>query len=268
MKPRFLFPLIFAVGLISLPSPYSISQTAHAAEATVSGPELAARLAGLRQGSTFIRMRMETGKSVLQIQMKERRSRGSTEVVYQVLFPKERKGESVLLTKVGNRAASGTHFIPPDRLRPIGAGEMTESLLGSQLSYEDIIEDFYLWDHQEIVGTDVIDRISCQILESKPGKSDRSSYTSVRTWVDSGRGVPLRIEKYRGGTNLARRIETTRIVTASSRPIPSNLTIKGPGAGPVTELDGSRMRSGVKFSDSEFTPEGLRDLKSSPGGGE
>lgn len=267
MNVRIIPGIVVIAGILSSPLIPPLTRTAVAAEAVASGPELAARLATLRQGSTFIRMRMETGKSVLQIQVKERRSRGSTELVYQVLFPKERKGEGVLLTKSGNRAASGSHFTPPDQMRPIGAEDMTESLFGSQLSYEDIVEDFYLWDRQEVVGNDVIDRIPCQILESKPGKGDRSSYTSVRTWVDSRRMIPLRIEKYRGGTNLARRIETTRIVTASSRPIPSNLRIQGSG-GAVTELDGSRMRTGVRFSDQEFTPEGLRELKAAPSGGE
>lgn len=267
MNARTILGIVLAAGVCGLPLVSPLSCTAIAAEESASGPELAARLATLRQGSNFIRMRMETGKSVLQIQVKERRSRGSTEIVYQILFPKERKGEGVLLTKSGNRPASGTHFVPPDQMRPIGAGDMTDSLFGSQLSYEDIVEDFFLWSGQEVVGTDVIDRIPCQILESKPGKGDRSSYTSVRTWVDSRRMVPLRIEKYRGGTNLARRIETTRIVTATSRPIPSNLRIQG-GGGPPTELDGSRMRTGVNFSDQEFTPEGLRELKVAPAGSE
>ena len=34
-------------------------------------------------------------------------------MLYQVLWPKERKGESFLLRKSGNQAASGTVFVPP-----------------------------------------------------------------------------------------------------------------------------------------------------------
>ena len=78
MKARFLSLLIAAVGLPGLSPLLPVAPLAHAAEATMTGPELAGRLAGLRQGSTYIRMRMETGKSVLQIQVKERRSKGST----------------------------------------------------------------------------------------------------------------------------------------------------------------------------------------------
>ncbi|MEP6902220.1 MAG: hypothetical protein ABJA66_10750, partial [Actinomycetota bacterium] len=49
----------------------------------------------------------------------------------------------------------------------------------------DILENFFAWDNQAIVGTEVVDRVSCQILESKPGKGQRSGYGSVRSWVDT-----------------------------------------------------------------------------------
>ena len=58
-------------------------------------------------------------KETLQLQIKERRTKGASEVVYQVLFPKERKGESVLLKKIGTGSASGSVFVPPNTVRPI-----------------------------------------------------------------------------------------------------------------------------------------------------
>ena len=68
--------------------------------------DLASRLSALRQnGASYVRVRMEikgATKETLQLQIKERRTKNSSEVVYQVLYPKERKGESVLLRKSGN----------------------------------------------------------------------------------------------------------------------------------------------------------------------
>src|SRR5262245_34857457 len=82
----------------------------------ISARELAAKLSAVRQdGSSYDRLRMEINgatKETLQLQIKQRRSKESSDVVYQVLFPKERKGESVLLRKSGNRAATGSHFLP------------------------------------------------------------------------------------------------------------------------------------------------------------
>src|SRR5207248_475037 len=75
-----------------------------------------------------------------------------------------------------------------------------------------ILDNPYRWPQQAIVGTDVIDNNSCQILESKPAKGHDSSYSSVKTWVDPRRMVPLRIEKYDASGKVVRRINTTRML--------------------------------------------------------
>jgi len=129
------------------------------------------------------------------------------------------------------------------------------------LSYADVVEDFFGWDQQVIVGTEVVDRVSCQILESKPGKGERSPYAAVRTWVDTRRFVPLKIEKYVSGGQPARRITTTRVVTDDmGRHIPANLTIQNLQTGVTTELDGSRLKHGVTFGEQDFTAEGIKNL--------
>ena len=237
--------------------------------AAMTATELAGRLSAKQQdGTALIRVRMEnSGGGTLQLQIKSRASRGSTDLVYQVLYPKERKGEAVLLRRSGGRF-TGTLFTPPDTLRSLTPGQLDEPLFGSGLSYEDVIDNFFAWDQQAIVGSETVDRVNCTILESKPGKGTRSAYASVRAWVDIRRLVPLRIEKYSAPGRVLRRIDTTRVVTDDKgRPLPANLTIRGPG-GIVTELDGSRIKHGVTISDTDFTPEGLRDLTAPHGAAE
>lgn len=227
----------------------------------IPAPELAARLAAKQQGTSYIRVRMETPggtANVLQLQIKSRVSRGNADLVYQVLFPKERKGEGVLLHRTGNRI-SGTLLTPTGAVRALGAADLDEPLFGSALSYEDVIDDFFGWSQQSTVGTEEIDHIACQILESKPGKGHHSSYSSVRTWVDPRRLVPLRIEKYSGGGQLLRQIAVTRITLDGGDSIPVNLSVRGP-RGAMTEIDGSRIKRGITFSDAEFTPEGLKRM--------
>jgi outer membrane lipoprotein-sorting protein len=228
----------------------------------MSAAELAGRLNAKQQdGASYIRLRMELpgGKGTLQLQIKSRASRAGTDLVYQVLFPKERKGEAVLLRKTGNRV-TGALFTPPDSVRTLGAAQLDEPLFGSDLSYEDVIDNFFAWDQQELVGTEVVDRVNCAVLESKPGKGERSSYSSVRTWIDTRRMVPLRVEKYGAPGRVMRRIETTRVATDDKgRAIPANLTVRGP-RGSTTELDGSRIKHNVTFSDAEFTVDGLKAL--------
>ena len=245
MKTRFL--LVLALLLPSL---------ATADEAA----DLAAKLRA-PQGTAYVRLRMQFGGGSLQIQTKERRGAAGIEIVYQVLFPKERKGESVLLRKSAGRAGSGSVFTPPDSVRNLGAGQMSEGLLGSDLAYEDVVDNFFAWPNQALVGTEDIGRVTCQILESKPGKGDRSSYASVRSWIDTRRLVPLRVEKYSTPGRLARRIDTTNVEKDDlGRNLPASLTVSRAGGSSVTVIEGSRIRHGVAFSDADFAVEGLKNL--------
>jgi len=250
----------------------AVSACAAETAPVLSASDLAARLSALQQdGASFVRLKLEvkqppgTTKIALQIQIKQRRTKTSTEVVYQVLWPKERKGEAVLLRKFADRPATGSLFQPPDNVRALNGEQMKEPLFGGDLSYEDVIENFFTWEHQAIVGTEIVDRVSCQILESKPDKGQRSSYASVRTWVDARRLVPLRVEKYTASGQLARRIDSTKVATDDfHRHIPANLTVRGRAQDSVTEFDGSRIVHSVTYTDREFTPEGLNELKSPP----
>ena len=75
--------------------------------AAVSAKDLAAGLSALQDGASYVRLRLEvkqpadTTKIALQLQIKERRTKSATDLVYQMLWPKERKGEAVLLHKDG-----------------------------------------------------------------------------------------------------------------------------------------------------------------------
>lgn len=232
-----------------------------AAAAADTAADLAARLSALQQdGTSFIRMKMEFQQTTLQVQIKQRRTRSATEVIYQILWPKERAGEAVLLRKTANQTASGTQFVPPDTVRSLTSAQMKESLFGSSLCYADVVENFFAWEHQTITGTEILDRTSCLILESKPGKTDRSVYALVRTWVAPRRFVPLRVDKYFASDRLARRIDTTRVVTNDGRHIPANMTVHDPLKGSATDLDGSNIKRAVIYDDATFTPAGLRLL--------
>ena len=224
--------------------------------------DLASRLSALRQdGTSYVRLRMDikgATNETLQLQIKERRAKDSTEVVYQVLYPKERKGESVLLRKIGNGPASGSVFVPPDTVRPIE--DLKEPLFGSDLSYEDVVQNFFAWEQQAIVGTEKVDGVNCQILESKPGKDERSIYGSVRSWIDVRRLVPLRVEKYASSGQLLRRIATSRVVADAGHHIPADLTVSGARPDSTTLLDGSRISHNVAYTDRDFTVEGLKEI--------
>jgi len=100
------------LGVIALP---------FCAVAAESASDLAAALRAKEEGSTFVRVRMQTGENqILQLQIKSRVSNATSDIVYQILFPKERKGEAVLLHRSGEKF-SATTFTPTDTVKPIGS---------------------------------------------------------------------------------------------------------------------------------------------------
>src|ERR1700736_6411217 len=111
----------------------SFSGVADAEPATISAKDLAASLSALRDGTSYVRLRLEvkqptdTTKISLQLQIKERRTATTADVVYQVLWPKERKGEAVLLHKANGSSPAGSLFMPPDKLTTVNASKMTGS---------------------------------------------------------------------------------------------------------------------------------------------
>jgi outer membrane lipoprotein-sorting protein len=234
--------------------------------AELSPKDLASAVSAKQEGVAYVRLRMQVKPSgnaaeeTLQLQIKERRTKTATDLVYQVLWPQPRKGESVLLHQEAGRSAGGSLFTPPDKSQTLTASQLREPFFGSDLSYLDVIEDPLSWANQTITGTEAVNGVNCTVLESKPNKGE-SEYAKVRSWIDPNRLVQMRIEKYLPSGELRVRIETTRVSNDDKgRPIPANLTVQNPQKGSVTELDGSRIKHNVTFSDAEFTPEGLKQV--------
>ncbi|MGI8890515.1 MAG: outer membrane lipoprotein-sorting protein [Chthoniobacterales bacterium] len=135
---------------------------------------------------------------------------------------------------------------------------MGDGLLESDLAYQDAVENFFAWKSQSLVGTETIDRVSCQILESKPDSSSQTIYGKVRSWIDLRRMVPMRVEKYSPSGKLIRRIDTDRVMPDDQhRQIPARLIVHGPRKNTVTELNGSGIKHDVSLTDADFTPSSI-----------
>jgi hypothetical protein len=174
-----------------------------------------------------------------------------------VLWPNERKGEAVILHQAQG-IATGSIIVPQQPVRAIKPSQMSEGLFDSDLSYQDAVENFFAWKKQTVVGSEVINGVNCQILESKPDNSSVSIYARVRSWIDLRRFVPLRIEKYSASAELVRRIDVTRVARDEKHnPIPASLTVHGPRKNSVTEFNGARIDQDVNLTDADFTPADL-----------
>jgi len=227
----------------------------------LSAAELADRIETTSQGSALIRTKLEVQSPggpnrVLQLQIKQRRTKTATDLVYQVLWPDEYKGEAVILHQAQG-TATGSIVVPQEPVRALRSSQMSEGLFDSDLSYQDAVENFFAWKKQAVVGAEVINGVNCQILESKPDNSSMSIYARVRSWIDPRRFVPLRIEKYSSSGELIRRIDITRVARDEKHnPIPASLTVHGPRKNSVTQFNGARIDQDVNFTDADFTAAG------------
>ncbi|MEY2485271.1 MAG: hypothetical protein QOH39_919 [Verrucomicrobiota bacterium] len=244
---------VIAVANLCLPS-------LPAAESATSAAELADRMNVSSQGNALIRARLEIrsgGGHAFQLQIKQRRTKTSTDIRYEVLWPNEHKGQVVILHQAQG-ASKGWIVVPQQPIREITASQMNEGLFDSDLSYQDAVENFFAWKKQAIVGSEAINGVNCQILESRPDTPSTSIYAKVRSWIDPRRLVPLRVEKYSSSGEIIRRIDITRIAPDEKhKPIPANLTVHGPRKDSVTELNGARIDQDVQFTDADFTPPGI-----------
>lgn len=226
---------------------------------TMSGTELANRVDEMRQGNALIRSRLEIqsadgNKRVLQLQIKERRAKNNTDVLYQVLWPNELKDQTVILHQ-GPGGAQGSIIVPQQPVRAIKSSQMGEGLFGSDLAYQDAVENFLSWKKQAIVGNQAVNSINCQILESQPDDASTSIYAKVRSWIDTQRFIPLRIEKYSPSGEVLRRIDITRVARDEKHhPIPAGLSVRGTRKKSVSQFEGVKIDQDVQFTDADFAP--------------
>ena len=247
-----------ALGIVTL-------HGADPAAGPLSAAELADRMNAQQEGNALIRTKLEVqgaggARRVLQLQLKERRTKTATDIAYQVLWPNEHKGEAIILHQAGG-APNGSIIKPSQPVRAIKPSQMGDGLFDSDLSYQDAVENFFAWKKQAIVGAETINNVNCQILESKPDGSSSTIYAKVRSWIDPHRLVPMRIEKYSSSGELVRRIDVTRVARDERHnPIPASLTVHGSKKNSVTQFNGARIDQDVNFTDADFTPAALSQI--------
>ena len=75
-----------------------------------------------------------------------------------------------------------------------------DPLLGTDFSYEDMLENQFFWKNQELLAPEKYGARDCFVLKSRPGSQDRTHYDSVTSWIDRGILFPVRVVKAPRGT--------------------------------------------------------------------
>lgn len=116
---------------------------------------------------------------------------------------------------------------PNDRIITISGHLLRQSVMGSDLSYEDMTEsDILSEDYSATLrGKDKIDNRECWVLDLK-AKRDDVAYYSRRIWVDAERYVPLKEERYARSGKLLKTTWVKEVAFINNRWYPKRIVFK------------------------------------------
>jgi outer membrane lipoprotein-sorting protein len=147
-----------------------------------------------------------------------------------------------------------------DRTIQISGHMLRQSVMGSDLSYEDMMDDRKLSEVYDagVVGSETIGDTDCWIVEMSATAED-VAYQTRKLWVDKARYIPLREELFAKSGTLLKRTDFTNITRHGSRWYPGKITFKDmlkQGAG--TEFFVDEIRFNVDIPDYLLTKASLR----------
>ena len=150
-------------------------------------------------------------------------SEGNKKSFSEYLAPEREKGTKML------RLEDNLWIYSPstDRTIQLSGHMLKQSLMGSDLSYEDMMENRKLTEmyNSQVVGTDTIDGRETWILQLE-AKVDDVSYHSRKVWVDNQRYVPLREELYAKSGQLLKKTELKDVKKIDGRWYPTKMNYK------------------------------------------
>jgi len=140
--------------------------------------------------------------------------RGIDDTFTEYLAPARDKGTKML--KLGDKL--WTYSPSTDRTILISGHLLRQSVMGSDLSYEDMMEDPFLSNtyNAKIIGEDTISDRNVWILDLKAKKKD-ASYDKAKIWVDKERFIPLKEDLHAKSGKLLKTIVINEVMKVEER---------------------------------------------------
>ncbi|MCJ7447699.1 MAG: outer membrane lipoprotein-sorting protein [Bacteroidales bacterium] len=114
-----------------------------------------------------------------------------------------------------------------DRIIQITGQMLRQSVMGSDLSYEDMMEDPDLTSHYSasVVASDTVQDRKCWVLQLN-ALAEGEAYEVRKIWVDQERYVPLREELYGKSGKLLKRTQLSEVTRIQGRWFPMKIVYK------------------------------------------
>ena len=114
-----------------------------------------------------------------------------------------------------------------DRIIQISGHMLRQSVMGSDLSYEDMMEDSRLRNKYEalVTGSEITDDRDCWIVELTATVDD-VAYYKMKLWVDKERWVPLKEELFAKSGKLLKKLELKDVTQVDGKWFPKKMIFK------------------------------------------
>lgn len=168
-------------------------------------------------------------------------SEGSRKSFTEYLSPAREQGTKML--KLENQL--WIYSPSTDRIIQISGHMLRQSVMGSDLSYEDMMDDRKLTEiySAKFTGNEIIEGRNTYILELI-AKVDDAAYHSQKIWVDNDRFVPLKQEMFAKSGQLLKRTTLSDVRKVQGRWFPMSIIYKDI----LKEGNGTEFRmTSVKF---------------------
>jgi outer membrane lipoprotein-sorting protein len=182
--------------------------------------------------------------------------KGSDKSFSEFLYPPRDAGTKML--KLGDEL--WTYTPSTDRTIKISGSMLRQSVMGSDLSYEDMMEDHKLIDEYSaaVAGTDTVLGRQCWVLELT-AKTPDVSYHTRKVWVDKERYVPLRENRFAKSGKLLKTTEVKSVSQHQGRWVADRAVFKDAlKAGEGTEFVLDSIRLNVPIPDYIFSKAALK----------
>lgn len=148
---------------------------------------------------------------------------GTTKSFTEYLSPARDKGTKMLKLEKEMWVYSPS----TDRTIMISGHMLRQSVMGSDLSYEDMMEDRKLTEmyNASLVGEETIEGRKCYVLKLN-AKLDDIAYDSQKIWVDMERLVPLKQELYAKSGQLLKQVTLSDVQRIQNRWYPMKMVYK------------------------------------------
>ena len=152
-------------------------------------------------------------------------------------------------------------YIPStDRTIKISGHMMRQSVMGSDLSYEDMMEDPQLLNYYDanVIGEETLFDRDCWVLELT-AKVDDIAYHARKIWVDKERYVSLREDRFAKSGKLLKTFEASDVKRIQNRWMPTHMVFKDVlKGGKGTEFILESIEFNASIPEHVFTKASLR----------